>query len=862
MPEHPGGMPSKMDTLIPPPPFGSNAVARDEKKLPVLRPNSPQNPILTPMTTRDVIALIFILLMLPQGISCLVLTAYILSGSFKSMAGKVIAKYLMHVGESPIYSAADKGTPSARNRYYRSELVGEFLQLFSINSFILLVYHYTLPKAWLQYLIVLAKSIIASRLVGSYTTGSTTYVSVVSPNSTTMTTTTTSGQNGTQKSDAKYSTSKFFNSLLGFVSVILINNLIKNWILPLNMAQLLGDIAKLYRDFGTNNEFSLENIFHALFATSPFLASYSYFSSKQGHFYFNNRKVSPKSNLLSKFIIHVSINYLNFSDESVQTISKILRETSVVVNYAYLVLCIHVISLTISPLLQRIFILKDYSKTLDHLSCLTPVVPYGGFKKSGLIPTDTASDSIVVINVEQPQLLRTTQKSRTGLYEVKVEPEVAKSLASSQVILSANLIPASNFEIFCLVPPTNKSAIFGSRTNQSRTIVDRKRSNSSATPSTTIMDKYFTISVQPIWSWLAAIKILNKNPKFFAGASTKTKNNGAKFVTPSTECKLQLATAFIDDSKIVLEVLDRKHFDKVFQNGLSVRVNDVDWLYASLLIGGQSEKGQEKVSICIYGLTPLFQYEIDFFEDDDLVGHFVVNTVSLSTSPKIPSVMNVSLEATPFSTLQSSLKSTISNLNDAKASFKKIKKEENKKVADLKKQIDNMKSKIDKYGSNQVSEGRASGKMKGLQHSVMQLENEIREIQENLTQLSKSSEVFQGDYRDEEENLNKEIAELESMIAANELSTSKLKNDIKAVQTDKNQTETKRKKLLNKMQSREDEISRLNANVRNMKKALISKFQKRQKKVQERFDTILPNVTHATDNVRAEFENCFHELAD
>lgn len=840
--------------LIPPPPFGLHA--REAERLspgaaavpvvPKVVSPARQNPILRPRTTRDVVALIFILLMLPQGISCIVLTAYILSGSFKSIAGKAIAKYLVHFGETPEYSPVEK--PTRRYRYYRAELVGEFLQLFSINSFILLVCHYTLPKSWLQYLIVLAKSIIASRLVGSYTTGSTTFVSVVSSSAVTTTTTTNQLLHSGPK-DTKYSSNNFFNSLLGFVCVVAINDTIKHWIMPLDMPQLAGDLLRFLQNIyqeGPENAPS-HSILRAFFTQSPFLISYNFLKKGQ---YFHPQKLAVKSNVLSKFIIYVSFNYLHLSDKAVHRLAFVLRETSIIVNYAYLVLCIHVISLTVSPFLQRIFILKDYSKTLDHLSSLTPDIPYSGFRGSSLnLPRDSASE-VVVVNVEQPQ-----QSKSSELNEIKVSPEIADSVALKAP--AASHVSASNFEIFCLVPPTNKAAVVGSRTNINRTIVDRKRSNSNATPSTTIMDKYFTISIQPIWSWLAAIKILSKSPLFFAGESTKTKNNGAKFVRGPSEPTLLLAAAFIDETSVVFEAFDTDSLETL-RNGISVRLNGIQWNHINFLLGADSEGGPEKVYICVYGLTPLFQYEIDFYDiDGNLLCHHVVNTVSQLK----PKVMNVSLDASPILTLQSSLKSTLANLQDMKATYKKLKKDENKKAGDLKKQIDTLKSRIDKYGSKQVTDVRVSGKLKGLYHSVLQLENEIKEMLEQIEDMNMSSERSQDDYRAEEDRLTKEIADLEKYITDNELTTNKLKSDAKAVQADKVQSEMKRNKLLSKNEARKDEIVRFNAEIKSMKRAMIVKFQKRQRRVQERFDTILPNVTEATERLAEELESFIQNQA-
>lgn len=866
---------------MPPPPFGvsgtsgrrsrassrANAYPETSSAPPVApslaKPQFLLNEILKPMTGRDVVALIFILLMLPQGVSCLVLTGYILLGSFKSLAGKVVAKYLVLSTDDVDYDV--EATSVSKYRYYRSELLGDVLQLFSINSFILLVCHSTLPHSWLQYLIVLAKSIVASRLVGSYTTGSTTYVSVVAANpmssssssasSTTTTTTstmttTTSQQQQNSKNDIKYSTSNFYNSLVGFMWVTALNSFVLDWVLRLNFPLLLSDTMRFYRNLALKGNPDVTAM-KTLFTKSPFFISFNYLSSKKGSYLIDNRKLFGKSNLFGKLIIHVSINYLNLGNKSIQTLSFILREFSVVVNYAYLVLCIHVISLTISPFLQRIFIFKDFSKTLDHLLSLTPDVPYSGFKKSGLITNlsrETAQDSVVVINVDLLQLQLALQ---TAPHKLEVELNIAKSKFKPNSLSNANAVPSSNFKNFSLVPSTNKCTAFGGRSNQTRTIVDRKRSNSNATPSTTIMDKYFTISIQPIWSWLAAIKVLAVAPSLFCGAPTTLKNNGSKFFTEAVEPRLPLAVAHIGESKVVFEILNRTYFDVIYQDGFSVRVNDTTWLYVSLLVGQQTTENEEKVYICVQGLAPMYQYEIDFYAQSLLVGHHVINTTSSTVEPPF---INQSLAISPIESLQNSLKFTIESFNNMKLCLKRAKKDENKRVSDLKKQIDMLRTKIDKVGSKHNIEGKISSKLRGLQNSVTQLEHEITDLRQQISNVDLDNGNVEEDSRSEEKQLKKEIAQLEEYISQFEVSTAKLRSNLKGALGDKESTEAKRKKLMDKLERRGDEIGKLNSEVRAMKKLLIGKFQKRQRRINDRFDVILPKVEEATESLS-------HELA-
>lgn len=101
--------------------------------------------VLPPTSIRDITALIFILLALPQSVSCIILTTYILSGSTKFLGGKLIVKQLLRRNRyhDDFYSGrSDNYEFSRKNLNYKSKLIGSALQAFSINAIILLTIHY------------------------------------------------------------------------------------------------------------------------------------------------------------------------------------------------------------------------------------------------------------------------------------------------------------------------------------------------------------------------------------------------------------------------------------------------------------------------------------------------------------------------------------------------------------------------------------------------------------------------------------------------------------------------------------------------------------------------------------------------
>lgn len=856
------------------PPFGP-MVGRSPPALHAARPAElVLNAVISPKTGRDIVALVFVLLMLPQGISCLILAAYILLGSFKLMAGRLVARFVAHLPDSDGDSEWSGLPAPSRHAFYRTQLVGQFLLLFSVNSFILLVYHYTLPKLWLQYLVIFAKCIVASRLVGSYTTGSTTYVSVVL-SGTTVTTTTTSTSTSTTTSSSsgnngcattkewRYAMSNLVNSVLGFAFVICIDSFLHDFILCTNIPQVAGDIVRFYRNLANSSasphdssyEFSYESLFMSLFTKSPFLASIGYFRANRAGSE-SRRLLWSRLSFLSNAIIHVSINYLNLSDASVQRIAVVMRETGVVVNFAYLVLCIHVIGLTILPFLQKIFIFKDYSKTLDHLSTLTPDVPYQAFRRPGPVHSlvrDTSAESVHMVYVESSQ--KAAQAMKQTPLDVHVKSDVAEAppskVSTSSFSATPSSVCANNFKVFCVMQPANKVTVHGSRTSHNKTIVDRKRSNSNSVASTTIMDKYFTFSIQPIWSWLAAIKILLVSPTLFAGAVTKEKNSGSPFLHDPQGSRVPTAVFDIGESEATFEVLDKAVYKELLKEEFRVKVNTCPWYHVELQLSDS-----DNLYIKVYGLTPGMQYEIVLCSPCG--GHaYHVITTKLCTEP---SYISVSQQTNAVSTLRASLTHTLTQLAESKALLRRTKKEESKKSGEIRKHIDNTRIKIDRFGSKELQEGRLGSKLKGLQSTITQLEHEIADLK---AQFEKGDAEDHNDLEPEEERqLHEEIELLQKFIDGFELSTSKLKNNVKNAESDKNGFEHKKAKLESRLKARKVEIVKLNVEVRGMKKALLAKFQRRQKRIYDRLDNIIPQLEQATNTLTSELEQFVQGIKD
>lgn len=873
--------------------------------------------VLPPTSIRDITALIFILLALPQSLSCLLLITYILSGSSKFLGGRLIVRHLSRKSQyrDDFYSGGlDQYEFSRKNMNYKSKLIGSALQAFSINALILLTIHYFFPRRWIQYLSILAKSIIASELIGSSTTNSTTITSITSTTTTSTTTTTTinnkKNNNIKGSSELKCLNNHIRNAFISFVAVLYINYLMQNWLLIMDMNQiryLFSNIAYDMKAFVKQpililNPNTHTNLFSQLFKTaSPFLLTSRIFHGTKHLSKFNSSddnilhflhggyyKDAPiNQNCLYRIIMHLLKYYLKLNDSSLSIISRSLATLSVVLNYVYLVLSIHVIILTISPILKKSFLLKRYSKTLDDLSNLTPNVPID-FKRNYLsksigisnstanIPLSSsgepssASDILpIVVNVEQP---------KDEILEIDISSSISKSspCAKNSGFSKSNLssTAAENFQTFCITPFTNKllnpnlirsqKYLYASDHSSSKAhkhiqnnVQSQAQSQHSIPNSTTIIDKNLVnvTSSQPFWAVLAACKAMFKEPNLFAGEATKRKNNGGKFLmSGNIDFEIAFSIVFIDDSRVVFRVLDIEKLMRTVDNlnTLGVKVNNVNWAHMDIYNG--SVEGEDVIFVCVYGLTPLFQYEIELFEIEKEypLAHFMVNTVSSASK----TVLNKSPEITPLMTLQSSLISTIENLNRFKAKFRKLKKEENKKISDAKKDIDNLKNKISKYNNKQGNDSRISGKLKGLQHSVIQLENEIQDLKDEIQHFHSSQQESDSTFKEEEARLQSEIKNLNHFINEYEHSMNEYRAKLKNIEFDKQQLATRKSKLLAKKQSRNDELQKLSNDIKGLKRnGIIGKLHRRNKRVQEKYDIILPKVINATADLQRDFED-------
>lgn len=411
-------------------------------------------------------------------------------------------------------------------------------------------------------------------------------------------------------------------------------------------------------------------------------------------------------------------------------------------------------------------------------------------------------------------------EDKGSISEIKLDSRVRNSSPSRSAKSS---MAVRNFENFIANPFIN-----------SKSLILRTREN---------LTVNFTF--QPFWSILAGLKTIIKNPASFSGKYTECKNNGGKFIK-SPISLVEVSILLIDDSKIILKFLDNI---PLTEEGFEVKINDVKWNYFKLL-----DMNNENF-IVIYGLSSLFQYEVDLIHEKKNLNHFIINTVNNKT------VLNESLkENSSLLTLQTSLISTIQNLNSLKVKFRKFKKDEHKKVIEVRNNMSSIKNKISKYTDKPVNnDNRTFGKLKGLKHSIIQLEQEIKNLEDQLAQLIETENEAKTNFSKNESAVLETINQLKVEFKDYEERINHEKEKVKHINSEIQTLHARNNKLLNKIQNKRDEITKLHNDLKNYKKVdILMKYQKKVKKVEERFEIILPKVMDATSDLQIELEECLN----
>ena len=569
--------------------------------------------------------------------------------------------------------------------------------------------------------------------------------------------------------------------------------------------------------------------------------------------YFNYLVILSKAIVASEFIGSSSINYIN-SISSKKFTTKIQYDDKnrifnsnlinaivcfIIINYVNYVLNWVNLSFQLFDTLQYSahitnFNFSQWNVQVYLFLCIHTIIQ-ALFRKSPIAQSSIPSiTDDISVNVDNNKLLD---------IEIKDLPKFNGNYASNYSVA------LKNFENFIISPFNSKLSVMKNRmrasslsnlamkttTTSTTTSLTSSTTSTSLTtttisPNVTLIEN--TIIVQPFWSIIAAVKAILKNPNLFNGELTKKKNEGGVFLTKEVQPNVPMAIMVIDSSKVVLHLLSSIPSD------IQVRLNNIKWSYFKVV-------GEYLV---IYGLTPLFQYEVDIVAQSQVLNHLVINTTNDDNQ-----IMNKSSkETSSLATLQTSLELVMSKTETLKAKLKKYKKDENKKITEMRNSIELLKSKISK--NRQGNDNRIFGKIKGLKHSVMQLENEIEGLNKEIAELNKTECELQEAMKSKESMQVQEIAELNKTYSEFESRMKDARAELKNASHELASLSAKSQKLMAKQAAKQEELRNLSTDIKNIKKnEILAKFTKRMKRTNEKFETILPKIIEETENLTLEY---------
>ena len=757
---------------------------------------------------RDILSLVFVTLSLPQTVSLLICIMYLILGS-NFMGGKFLINFMLPRSQRPVF----KGIKYIPFSATKVALIDSIVYLTLVK--------FIKKKSYFNYLIMLSKSIVSSELIGA---SSIYYINSIS--------------NKKITSKIQYDDRRrtfFNNSLMNAIFCFVIINYI-NYLL--NWFQFAS--VSINPTTTTSNNTSTAAILATATTTTSSPLTLSSLKS------FNN---------LASKIIPINISYINNLNFNEYKIQLYLFLSIHIINRAFFVKKSTIVQNSIPSVNEEISVNVDENRLMNIEVDLSQAsssknnwnaIAYKNFENFVVSPFNSK-----LTNLKNRMRATSLSRPRVGSSAVSnlspyalgaASTSTVKSMSGSVTSTAAAASSSSSTTSAIAAPTTVASTSSSSPTSvttlSKQTPVSKSLTTTTISPNVTVVEN--TIIIQPFWSIVAACKAILKNPNLFNGEPTRKNNeNGAVACSDVDSKELPIAVVAIDSSKVVLKLL----FNDTVSN-LKIKLNNVDWSYFKF--------GQESCTryVTIYGLTPLFQYEVEILDNDVLLNHFLVNT----TNGKDEIINKSSGETSSLVTLQTSLTSTMTNLNDLKLKLKKFKKDENKKVSDLKNSIELVKNKISKYNNAKpVNENRVHGKIQGLKHLVLQLENEIDCIQSEIDSLTQEEKQLQQQLKSKQDAQVQEINSLEMEYAQYESRLKGYKFNLTKLQQEQANLSTKIQKLALRYESKQEELKLIQLELKNLKRGeILNKFAKRIKKTNEKFDTIIPRILHETELLRQE----------
>lgn len=837
---------------------------------------------------RDVIALSFILLALPQSISCLVMGAYLIHEKQNLSNCLLFFNRLNTIRIRDVRDRDERLSALLREMRFIIRILFDIVQNMSLCTVITIAVMLVTPSRLGKYLVLLANSVVASEIIG-----------LLDFNNHAISNNLSSFAKNDEAMDRKHHLGRYFtdgrSSLSGlwdicisFSVVLYLKHIIRVFSSNIDLqllSQIRSSISDLFHVLYTSPDIIFKSEFFKTFPTWFFNPSYPFLLTK--HILKNSNylveisiidEIFDRDETNTSSLTHIrsikSALYLCSQLKFRRAASVIVYEGSHLISQISSILCtllsIRIVICAGFPIFQNVFFKKNKADTFDDLTVFGSPLNIEEYKKLKVKDASSPGNhNIPVVSIQDNahEALPSFENATSELVTIEIPnylPDVSFSSNNLKKLKDSN-IAKENFRQFCNIlarlPALKKEdnlflkpmkAISPLAALVHHQCVNRNCGSAARghTVSTIVKETEADIS-RPLWQYLAAQKIIWKNPLLFAGRVEEISNNDNKqLVRLSKTYEPMLAIIYIDDSKVIFKILDEAFSRRIsldeHMEELRVTINGVDWI----LVDIYKLKEDADSYLCIYGLTPLYQYDIIVFESGtshEFSYHARINTISSSSE----AFLSKSQETTTLMTLKLSLQATLENIETFKAKLRRLKKEENRKIAEAKKDIALVKGKTSKYFNKKVRNGRACGKLKGLQHSVSQLETEVNELKSKLFDLDETNKNDVKSYQEREENLSDQIKVLEAFVDENERYLGEYRSKSKKLEQEEQQLLIRKDKTIQRESLRKEEVTKLANDLKNLKKShIIGKILKKNKKLQDRLSLIIPNIEQSTSNLK------------
>lgn len=282
---------------------------------------------------------------------------------------------------------------------------------------------------------------------------------------------------------------------------------------------------------------------------------------------------------------------------------------------------------------------------------------------------------------------------------------------------------------------------------------------------------------------------------------------------------------------------------------LLIKVNGIIWEHVSSC----AFFGRELV--IINGLSPLSQYDIDFVKitlNGELI-HLTTTTVSTVFQNKTVTESNVS---SPLATLQRSVVTTQEAIEREKARLKKMKTDWRKKSSQIKSEIENLNNR-----SNFSDESRNYKKLDSLRQIVAKSDIEVTSLSKKSEETRLLQTEIEEKYLDAKRLYETELRSFNKFENDNKNSIMALEKGIKSLLSEKNQLLVKKEKVISKKLRIHHEVELLTNELKSLKKTEIALRVERRKfrsiQRDEKYKLLINDIKKIERQLRGKTFNTF-----